>query len=83
MLKQIRPGITLGDNVYIERVKKAALAGLQIHKRPLEAGRVLMFEEKNKHTEWFKPNKKVTVSRQEQPKVCPVVARSKYLGKAQ
>jgi hypothetical protein len=31
----------------------------------------------NKHTKWFKPNVRVTVTRQEQPKFCPVVARTK------
>ena len=31
----------------------------------------------NKHTKWFKPNDRVTITRQEQPKFCPVVARTR------
>ena len=31
----------------------------------------------NKHTKWFKLNDRVTITRQEQQKFCPVVARTK------
>ena len=76
--------ITLGSNYthYSSALK-------QLNLDTLEARRIILCKKfgkkaviNPKHTNWFKPNNKVTVTRQPQPKFCPVVARTKRFEKS-
>ena len=89
------PGLTVSDALDIERVQKASLQIILGTSYTGYAAALDYFEldtlceqfgkkaaKNDKHCNWFKPNRKKTVTRQTQPKFCPVASRTRRFDKS-
>ena len=91
-------GLTLCETMDIERVQRAALyiilgsgfttygaAMKQFDMDTLQFRREILckkFSFNPKHEKWFIPNTRTTVTRQEQPRFCPVISKTKRFEKS-